>query len=529
MEKIVLFVRRLDIKIHRNILIIISMLYVYVPVFIFAATWLRPIFAIMSCLMMTLALVLYFRHLIVSMKTESDKIFSINVIFLVIIAIFIFLVGIICGWSGYGYQFDDWAKHNAILHDLLERSWPVIYRNNGQTSFLTYYIGQYLTPAFIGKLFHLSFRMVLLFNWLWSSLGLVLVYIMFTYVSSAKSVKQKFFCFIMLVFCGGLMSLQQEIGNSIYPEYIGIGLGGWQDYFLCYGKYMLQYRTNFISLFGAFGQTIIPWLVVSIFYTCRKDVKNYLPLLLPVMLCGTFSFVAIAALAVAAYIVYVIKTANWKIILKDTFSIQNCLMAISLGAVLFLYFLGYLMQKKPDGMALIVVTYYGSDIGIYLIYVLGSFLLYALLIAKENIRNCLFLTTVALMLIFPFFKMGSANDLLMGTGIVTSFVLYICVAQFLFQRSADPAKTESYTIRKGALIVLILIGFIKPSVELYNNIDKYNYRAYSPYDAYLTLEKFADRNNESIPIDLRYNYYTYDAADSPFMKYIGDTKVLKTD
>lgn len=53
--------------------------------------------------------------------------------------------------GGLSPQSADWSKHNAVLRDLIEKEWPVLYHNEDESSLLTYYLGQYLVPALSGK------------------------------------------------------------------------------------------------------------------------------------------------------------------------------------------------------------------------------------------------------------------------------------------------------------------------------------------------------------------------------------------
>ena len=235
------------------------------------------------------------------------------------------------------------------------------------------------------------------------------------------------------------------------------------------------------------------------------------------MLFGTFSFVSIVILAIATYVSYIKKESDVIKILKNTFSIQNCLIFFSLGLVFFLYFIGFMTQEKPVGVEGQVVKYLGKDIGIYFVFILGSFGLYALCIFKEYKTNSIFVTAVVVMSILPFIKFGAANDLLMGACICLSFVIYLACAEFIFENGDN----RSYIKRRAILVVLLCIGFIKPSVEIYKCLSTYNYSEFVPNDAYVTLEGFANRERQDIGIDIQYNYYTYDAYNEPFMKYIG--------
>lgn len=82
-------------------------------------------------------------------------------------------------------QSSDWPKHNAVLRDLMVRTWPVIYHNHDMVSMLTYYLGQYIVPAAVGKLLLLLFPQAITLETafvvsevvmaLWNMIGLALV------------------------------------------------------------------------------------------------------------------------------------------------------------------------------------------------------------------------------------------------------------------------------------------------------------------------------------------------------------------
>lgn len=512
-------IRKRMVYIHKADAMIAGIGYVYVPVFIFVLTWVKIYLAILACICITTVVGLFIRQLRIERKKNPDEVVEIHFFILVFAILFLLWIGWISGWSGYGHQTEDWPKHNAILHDLSEKDWPVIYENGADVSMLTYYIGQYMVPSFLGKVFAISFRQVLCINWLWSSVGLVLIWLLFVHAVCADSWRKQVFVLMMLVFCGGMMTVQEEIGHIVYPDDILAAADGWRDYFLCYGRYMLQYRTNFISLRWAYGQTLAIWLIAVVFYLRRKEVKYYAAIFLPALFFGSFSFVSLVILAFAAYIEYLFEVRDLRRILRSTLSIQNCLMFGSLGTILLLYYIGFVRQKKPGGIGLERVSYIGRDWGIYLIFIFGSFLAYALCVFKENRKNSLFLASVGIMCVLPFLKFGVANDLLMGGCIAASFILYLVLTEFVFQMDSG----TGYGKRKTVLLVLLWIGSIKPVMEVYQCLKAYDYSVYAPFE-WATLEEFANRERTDISIDQQYNYYTYDAYDSPFMKYLGKVR-----
>lgn len=73
------------------------------------------------------------------------------------------------------WQRDDFFKHNLIFSDLLRNNWPVTYATSGQTDVLTYYLGWYMMPAAVGKLW--GSWATALTSFLWTVAGLLLFFL----------------------------------------------------------------------------------------------------------------------------------------------------------------------------------------------------------------------------------------------------------------------------------------------------------------------------------------------------------------
>ncbi len=66
-----------------------------------------------------------------------------------------FAIGL-CLLGGEGHFFyanTDWLYRDAVLHDLSEQAWPVLYRFHDQTWLLRAPLGMYMLPALVGKAF----------------------------------------------------------------------------------------------------------------------------------------------------------------------------------------------------------------------------------------------------------------------------------------------------------------------------------------------------------------------------------------
>jgi hypothetical protein len=120
------------------------------------------------------------------------------------------------GVGGYGYQDTDWLKHNAVLKDLIERPWPVVYRLGGQDVPLVYYVAFYLPAAFLGKLGGWFLANQVLFGW--SLIGLILVMLWFLILNQRAA----FTVVLLFVMFSGLDIIGELVATSavaaIRPE-----------------------------------------------------------------------------------------------------------------------------------------------------------------------------------------------------------------------------------------------------------------------------------------------------------------------
>lgn len=150
-----------ECTIAKKHLLYVSMAYIYIPIIIFLFGWTKLPIAIICTSAVTYGLIC----LLKDYNTQGDSIgqeLRISPWILTISILFLIIVGYYAGWGRFVSQAGDWFKHNAVLSDLINKSWPVYYVNETwegmeEHSMLTYYIAQYLVPAVFGKVFH-SYR-----------------------------------------------------------------------------------------------------------------------------------------------------------------------------------------------------------------------------------------------------------------------------------------------------------------------------------------------------------------------------------
>lgn len=498
-------------KIRYRLLLIVTIIYIYLPVGLFICGWTKTLIAVLSMAVCGGGLVFMINEFTRDSE-EKDIEFPIPV--LIISVILIVGICILIGFGGIYPQSGDWFKHNAVLRDLTIEKWPVYYTVY-EDSMLTYYLGQYLVPASVGKLFG-SFELSNIMMAIWAIIGLFLTFLHLVRVSHAdKNWKKLIALLFMFFFCGALLLAQEFIAGIYGDEMYSQGSYHW----VLIRDIMLQYRSNLIMLRWVYPQVIVPWIVTMLLMENCEKVNFYVLLILPTVIFGTFSFGALAIMSIGLAIVQLL---NRNIRICDILSAYNILPALTLGTVFFFYFLGFLQVSKPYSSAFRVQNYPGLYFFIYFIFCVFMFGIYSIAVAKENYKSPLFYANILVLLILPWFHMGLCNDVVMSGSIPSLFYLMILTLQVLFKED----ENTMLGIRKGIIISIFLIGCWYPARELSDNIHA-NTGGSNLYDGYVSMKWFSGRNLSDVSEDLLYNYYTYDLDGKVFYEHIARKKLVK--
>ena len=336
-------------RLDGKVLKIISLLYMYIPIMLFLFGYTRWYFALPTAVIILWVFVCFVKDDLGFVKGRvlqdkeydpdefmtkdyiSDSVVIHPATFAAACAAII-VICIVIGIGGVFPQAGDWEKHNAVLRDLIRSPWPVYY-DRYDKCMLTYYLGQYLVPAVIGKLSN-SFDVGNVAMALWCIFGLIIAYLMLIRLTEADNARKQLFGVFMLLFFCGALCLVQFVLKLIFAERM-YSLGSY--HWVLVDGIMLQYRSNLVMLRWVIPQVIVPWMATMMLIEKVNKAEYYVFILLPSLLFGSFSF---AALAVVALITVIAKLLIRDITIKKVLSLTNLLPAISLGGILFFYFLG---------------------------------------------------------------------------------------------------------------------------------------------------------------------------------------------
>ena len=477
-----------------------TIIYMYISIFIFLIGWVKPIFSIPTVLILLFFIVKYIKDKKEINKEKKPIYISIKM--LIFITIIVVLLGTIFGWTRIFTQTTDWYKHNSVINDLTNKNWPVYYENGNEHSMLTYYIGQYMFPSLIGKIFS-SALVAQVANGVWAMVGLFIAILgIFKITKSDNKEKQIITLGITILFSTCLI-LSQSIGKIIAPDQI-YGSGHWLAFL---GDIRLQLSSNPVLLRWVMPQVIIPWLTLCLLYDEPYDIKNYILIFLPVVFYSTLPFIGLALVLVVLTIIKLIKERNKILnVIKEIFSLSNIFIMCTLGVILILYFYGNIFMEKPKEVGLSIINYNGHWV-IYILYIL-TILPYAVLLFKKNMKNPLYWVSTAMLVVLPFIKMGLYNDFVMRVSIIPLFIYMILAIKMLYDKDENRFK-------KIVLIIFILIGSYSSMVEIADC-----FKINTDYSVSVTLENTANRELKDVSNDLKYNYYSYDIDNNLFYKFL---------
>ncbi len=393
--------------------------------------WLNIVLAIITTAITLIGLYRIIRQ----SKYYNDEKIKFNTLGLFFILLIIFLWVYISGVGGFWPQRADWHWRNAILRDLIDYSWPVIYPNTGNA--LAYYYNYFLIPALIGKAFGWSAANICLF--VLTILGIFITTLLV--ISYIKTTDYKVMLGILVIFIvwGGFEGLRK----SMFPLF---GLNSALGYQLTPNNSLLQWVTN---------QTIIPWVAMAIFIN-DKRVENYVFLGMCVLASAPLPFVGFFIFVASDGIAQLVRKKdlyNWS---KSVLSVQN-LCALCIFFVYSLFFMcntAATGSEEAGGFGLYVpLSSFFNDYH-YVInimtFFLFNFFIYTILLWKDYKCNLLFIIATISLILMPFFRVGTSYDFGMRAVIPAEFMYTVLIAQYM-------TKKNIITLRRVMLIGLISI------------------------------------------------------------------------
>lgn len=404
-------------------------LWLALPFIIFVFGWIKWYFAIpiaAAVLYGVYGIIRSTKEIHIQLDKKSALIFILS---LALLAVWVTASGIGCVM----YQNDDFYYRNAILKDLINNKWPVIFENadiQGHDSpALVYYFAFFLPSALAGKLF--GFKAALLTLWLWSFIGIVCIWSYLVIRINKISLNVLW----MLTLFGGMdiigcLLLSKPV---TFTEHIEWWVVPW------------QYSSMSTQLFWVFNQSIPAWLATVMLITqpSRKCIVVIAGLLL---LYSPMPFVGFIVFLVYYLLKGIRQPKQWA---REIFTPENVLGGGAAGITSFL-FLSCNIAGQKVGLCEMNWKYF--------LFIFLEFGVTAVLLFRYKKKDPLFYISVIMLTVLPLFTVGNVYDFCMRASIVPLFIL-TCF-------SIDALEQEHEKLRKYILVAVLCICSVASLLEI---------------------------------------------------------------
>lgn len=423
------------VKFLKRNLIGINTFFVVLPIVIFSFGFLKIYIAIPFS---GILLYCYYKICKSEKLNDDDLIFTKKELIISLIIIFVWLF--FSGIGNFSFQNDDWNVRNAVLRDLINYDWPVIFSTETMQNAteelksidsvgFVYYFAYWLPAALFGKLFGIAAANIFLFIWTF----LIILNILFLMKRYLK--KNTYLILFFLIAFSGMDIL--GFLNDKYTFFSCEHLEWW-------AKNKIQYSSNTTQLYWVFNQSVMAWLITIL---CLNSKNKNSTVFLGTLLFAYSPFATIGILPIIAYII-IKKLIIEKDILKFIFSSE--ILNVFLVLIIFGSFYlsadssisvrGFLWEFNKDIISNMLMF--------FIIFYLVEFLPVGLLIIKDQkIRDGLFVIVFIELLLIPIYKMTPANDFCMRVSIVPLFILMLYFIKYISD------------IEKEKLIYKIVVAF----------------------------------------------------------------------
>lgn len=418
----------------------LALVYLAIPAIIFLYGWYTPWLALPICLGL-----LYCICILPSFRVEPLPKQLIAILALIILA-WVTLSGI----GGFVYQNFDHPYRNAILRDLVDYDWPVIYNDStaeGGQSLLCYYFAYWLPAAIVGKLAGLEWAQRFLF--LWSAIGVLL----FLRILTTLHPKRALALLLFLCICSGADIIPYAVTHldSIRPWSHMEWYCSW------------QYSSPTTCLFWVYNQTIPAWICAALLLCTQLKLaqKVFISSLLfcfsPFPFIGFVLYVAIEHCVIIAQ--RMIKTRSVSQCISDELHelfLHRQWLYCCVGCI-FAYMTASFMGCT--GRNIEVFFLHRFSLFRYLIFCLAEFAIPCLLMLKYRYKVREVSVIIGILATLPFFQIISFGDYVMRVSIIPLLMMYVFFFSFI---TANLHRKVLVTV----CLIYIALGAFVPLSEM---------------------------------------------------------------
>ena len=369
-------------------------------------------------------------------------------------------VSFISGTGEYIYTLQDHQFRRAILRDLIDYDWPVIYNYSTQTNpevreifgiasgqrAFSYYFIYWMPAALAGKIFGFEAGNFVLF--LWNALGIFLCFI------SAGAVIKKFSAWVpfLFVFFSGL----DVIPNIVYM-FTGYSSWRWFEGWVT----SMSYVSNFRELASVYSQMVPCFLIVALLmlsYNTRSMglTAGILFAYSPWAVFGILPLVGTYLFGKKLRAGTVSKTV------MNVFSPSNIASAVLILIIFGSYYLSNSAATGYRGFAWEFYDYPLMFIPAYIVFIAIEVLPFVIILYKREKKDPVFWACIAALLIIPFYQITEMNDLSMRGSMPALFFFCISLGSVItdvMDEKNTPKTKKEWAKAAAVMFTVILMTF----------------------------------------------------------------------
>jgi hypothetical protein len=499
----------MNLKINISGLKIVSIIYLAFPYFIFFLGWLKLPFGIALSLILLAGLYLFAKNQ--SFKTIQS--IPLLPLFICIAIVIIWLL--FSGAGGFGYQNHDYQKHNSLMKDLANQTWPVSYNLEVGKKYLSHYLAYYLPgPA----LFHsFGWKYINIANFIFTLAGASLaVFWLLRFIG-----KFSFWVVLLFIFASGahiFILLYANGSNITHLLADNIQNNKFMFWLNCLNLNNSPINNiNFMSvsdmLYWGPQHAISCWLGIGLLINDWKDKSiQYSPFYISLVA----FWAPLVLIGLAPFLLY--------ILIKERFGGVFNLVNLAIAPIIFIVIAIFLTSIKATELINHFLFHDRSNEGIstlmqlsaYFYFILVEVLIWwvpsYLVLKKTDLKkyNGLYWLVLFVLITVPFFRYGQWNDWCSRVSLPALYLLYAMMAMAIYQAKKIKIKL--------ILASICLICSVSPAVLILASMNDSNFKlSWTPPK----VEFIGDLPSASVgfPVD----QFVAD-PDCFFYKYLAKTK-----
>ena len=448
--------------------------------------------------------------------SRYDNDLKIPISYLVGFAVTALALSFVSGTGEYIFTIQDHEYRRAILRDLVNYDWPVIYNYSTQTnpdviSFFglasgqrafTYYFIYWMPSALAGKMFGFEFANVVLL--IWNALGIFLSFLTASVALKRCTAAVPF----MFVFFSGLDIIPNAV-NLIAPYKDWFWLEGWVP--------CMAYISNFRELASVFNQMIPCFLIVSLLLISHNSRSFGLTAGI-LFAYSPWAVFGILPIVVAMVFSEKLRANRITKTLTNTFSPVNIASALLLLVIFGSYYMSNSNAVSERAFAWEYFESIPAFIFAYLAFIAVEVLPFVILLYKREKKSPVFWAATATLLLIPCYQITTMNDFNMRGSMPALFMFCILLSGVVAEvMDVKNTPTTKKGWLKSAAVMLTVILMMFPT--LFNFFIIFGSVVTGAPNDKENIGSFGNINNASYAEVIQEQFFAEGYEDSFFYRY----------